>query len=274
MSSYGIVEVSHSEEVGTPQGVSLKGTPHLRSINKRDFEKWLAEIYPRRHTLVNKLNYSENIILESLKSTLNQLVDSDLYSEYYQLVIDKFDGGREEYYPGTVGSLLMGCYRYKSSGLGACHPSCIGMVQLPSGTVDPCQSAVINAYWIDHQYHFNVVYYGGTTQAIIYFEQFHGLTPGEIESLRQKGITQVKLYEYGPLDSSWSGQKIRTITPDFIVLDAIPRRNVRDVSECNQLSGEIPKQYWILFIIILILVVVIAVIITYLITKNSRADKD
>lgn len=272
MSSYGIVEVSHSEEVETPQGVSLKGTPHLRSIDMRDFKKWLAEIYPRRHTLISKLNYSENIILESIKSTLNQLIHTNQYAECYQLIVDKFGDGREEYYPGTVGSLLMGCYRYKSSDLGACHPSCVGMVQPSSGAVDLCKTTVINAYWIDHQYHFSVAYYGGTTQAIIYFERFHGLTPGEIESLRQKGVSQVKLYEYGVMEPSWSEQRIRAITPDFVVLDAIPRRSVNSVVECSQLPDGMPKQYWVLFIIVLILVIVITAIITYLITKNAKRE--
>ena len=271
MSSYGIVEVSHSEDVETPLAadhLSLKGTPHLRSINKRDFERWLAEIYPRRHSLVNQLSYSESIILESLKSALNRLIDSDLYQEYYDLVRDKFAERNEEYYPGTVGALLVGCYRYRASELGTCHPSCVGMVQLPPGQSDPCHCAVVHAYWIDHQYHFNVVYYGGTSQAIVYFEQFHGLTPGEIETLRQKGVGQVKLYEYGKRDASWSGDRVRAVTPDFITLDSVPRRNVRLMVECDNSNG-VPAQYWILFIIVLILVVVVTAVITYLITKSK-----
>lgn len=267
MSSYGIVEVAREVEPETPQSASLKGAPYIRSIDKDSFKQQLVQIYEYRHMLANKLPYAASVVLESLKATLSSIADSVLYNEFHQLIVDKFATGKEEYYPGTVGAILVGCYQTRQHPLGACHLSCAGQVPLPAGEMQPCTCAVLTAHWVDQQYVFHVNYYGGTHQALLYFEKFHGLSPAEVDYLRLQGFHQVKLYEYGPQEAPWSSTRLRPLVNDFITLDQIPRRRVEPV-EVPRPKTYVPRSYWVLVIVVLIFVVVITAIITYLITKS------
>ena len=271
MSSYGIVEVSREVETGSSQGASLKGSPYIRSIDKDNFKQQLVQIYEYRHTLASKLPYAAGITLESLKATLSSIADSVLYNEFHQLIIDKFATTKEEYYPGTVGAILVGCYQSRDHTLGSCHLSCAGQVPLPAGEMQPCTCAVLVAHWVDQQYIFHINYYGGTHQALLYFERFHGLSPSEIDYLRLQGFHQVKLYEYGSHEAPWSSSRLRPLTNDFITLDQIPCRSVDPVT-VSQPKTYIPRSYWVLVIVVLIFVIIITAIITYLITKNVHKN--
>lgn len=226
-------------------------------INIEDLRRKLTNLKAHSRTPIRKITGTVKEDFESLTQYVTWIYGTESYHLLYSEIKDFFKED-EKYEPGTIGAYCGGCLVKRKDGLltRGCTVVCAGSAPPPFGddNWDFCPNLVIWATYNGENYDFTTLNeVKETSQVIIYIDHdsldtFPGFSEIEKKTLKDNGITQVRLIYYNP-----NGNPVhKEVSDGFIPLDQVKTRpnqaattNVVEYQSCN---------WWWIIIIALIII--------------------
>ena len=240
-------------------------------INIEDLRRKLARLKENANVSIRKLSGSLKDDFDSLAQYVAWIYNTDSYPLLYAEIQGYFNEDNT-YQPGTIGAYCGGCLVKRKDGLltRGCTVICAGSIPPPYDDPDWdfCSDLVIWAVYNGENHDFttlNEIEDERDDKAIIFIEQdslesFPGFSDAEKKTLKDNGLSQVRLVNYNPE----SDPMYKEVSGGFVSIDQIRTR---------QTSSPIPapivsSQGWNWWMIIIVALIIIALF--FLLCRCSR----
>lgn len=253
-------EVSTNKDPLTGQIIITKEGGSEDVINIEDLRRKLTNLKAHSKTPIRKISGQVKEDFDSLVQYVTWIYNTDSYPLLYAEIKDFFNEN-EKYEPGTIGAYCGGCLVKRKDGLltRGCSVVCAGSIPPPYGEEDWdfCPNLVIWATFNGENYDFttlNEVDHEQTDKVIIYIDHdsmdvFPGFNELEKKTLKDNGVTQVRLVYYNP-----NGNPVhKEVSNGFISLDQVKTRQQNQGATTNVVEYQ-GWNCWVIIIIALILI--------------------
>lgn len=244
---------------------SADGSVPELTISTKSIKEVLRKLKPHQAVLIKNLSGQPLEDFNTIKNVVGLMFKSGAEQMIHNPIVEVF-GDVDKVIPGTVAAYMIGCrVRTDHKGNPACAPICAGSSQLDSSIPghQVCETLAV-LYNKDGSFtQLNTP--SSKKDAYIYVadDTTPAFSAAEIDLLRSYGIERSKIIQY-----SSDGKQHKEITPEFVTLSLLPRR---DVPAPRALQRELPvvvpppktTSGSTIIIILLIVLVVLALLFIY-----------